>query len=388
MLLHRTPLAWLNLTYRTRRLITAISGVSFAVLLMFMFKGFENAYYDSQIQLLQRFNGEIFIVNRLKYTMFIPEQFARRRLYQAQAFDGIEAAYPVYMNTGNWKNPITKAVRPLRVIAFNPHDPVLPLPSILERQKDMQMPWTVLVDDKSKDDIGPRQAGIVTELAEQRVRVVGTYSIGTDFASDNGNMIMSDRNFLRYFAQAEVGKKNRNLNTVDIGLLKVAPGKDVDALTRALRQQLPQDVAVWTKAEFIQKELDYWKNNTDIGFIFALLAGMSFVVGVILVYQILYTDVAEHNAEYATLKAMGYSNLFLLGIVFQEAIVLAFLGFIPGLAMSVGLYHLTSAATGLFMQLTVDRALSILAATFTMCLVSGAIAVRKVLSSDPAEVFA
>ncbi|WP_019501491.1 ABC transporter permease DevC [Pseudanabaena sp. PCC 6802] len=388
MLLHRTPLAWFNLTYRTRRLVTAISGVSFAVLLMCMFKGFENAYYDSQIQLLQKLNGEIFIVNRLKYTMFIPEQFARRRLYQAQAFDGVVAAYPVYMNTGNWKNPITKAVRPLRAIAFNPHDPVLPLPSILQHRQDMQMPWTVLVDDKSKDDIGSKQTGVVTELAEQRVRIVGTYSIGTDFASDNGNIVMSDQNFLRYFAQAEVGKKSRNLNTVDIGLLKVAPGKDVDLLAKTLRQQLPQDVAVWTKAEFIQKELDYWRNNTDIGFVFALLAGMSFAVGVILVYQILYTDVAEHSAEYATLKAMGYSNLFLLGIVFQESLILACVGFVPGLAMSFGLYHLTSSATGLFMQLTVGRALAILVATFMMCLVSGAIAVRKVLSSDPAEVFA
>ncbi|NJL42537.1 MAG: DevC protein, partial [Pseudanabaena sp. SU_2_4] len=261
MLLHRTPLAWFNLTYRMRRLLTAISGVSFAVLLMFMFKGFEHAYYDSQIQLLQKLNGEIFIVNRLKYTMFIPEQFARRRLYQAQAFDGVVAAYPLYMTSGNWKNPITKAVRPLRVLAFNPHDPVLPLPTILQHQQDLQMPWTVLIDDKSKDDIGPKQAGIVTELAEKRIRVVGTYSIGTDFASDSGNVIMSDLNFMRYFAIVEAGKKSRNLNTVDIGLLKVSPGTNIDILAKTLRQQLPQDVAVWTKAEFLQMEMDYWRNN-------------------------------------------------------------------------------------------------------------------------------
>ena len=117
---HRTPLAWANLTYRSRRLFTAVSGVSFAVLLMFMFKGIENAFYDSQIQLLQRLNGEILVVNRLKYTMFIPEQFARRRLYQAQGFKGVVAAYPLYMTSGDWKNPETKAVRSMRVLAFNP----------------------------------------------------------------------------------------------------------------------------------------------------------------------------------------------------------------------------------------------------------------------------
>ncbi len=387
MLFHRTPLAWSNLTYRKRRLITALAGVSFAVLLMFMFKGFENAYYDSQIQLLQKLNGEILMVSRIKYTMFVPEQFARRRLYQAQAFDGIVAAYPIYIADGNWKNPDTKAVHPLRVLAINPQDPVLSIPQILQHQQDLQLPWTTLIDDKSKDDIGLRQAGVVTELSEKHIRSVGTFSLGTDFASGNGNIIMSDQNFLRYFSNVEEGKRGKSLNAVDIGVLKVAPDKNVDALAQALRQQLPKDVAVWTKAEFIDKEKNYWRDNTQIGYIFALLASMSFVVGVILVYQILYTDVADHWAEYATLKAMGYSDLFLLGIVVQESLILAGLGFVPGLAMSLGLYSLTANATGLFMQLTLDRAFAVLVATFAMCLISGAIAVRKILANDPAEVF-
>lgn len=164
----RTPLAWFNLTYERRRLLTAIAGVSFAVLLMFMFKGFENALYDSQVQLLKVLNGDIIVVNRLKYTMFIPEQFARRRLYQARAFEGIEAAYPLYTRDGAyWKNPETKAVRPLRVLAFNPNDPVLNIPEVLAKQEGLKLPWTVIVDEKSRAEVGPRAAGIVTELAEQ-----------------------------------------------------------------------------------------------------------------------------------------------------------------------------------------------------------------------------
>ncbi|MFQ3629892.1 MAG: DevC protein, partial [Cyanobacteriota bacterium] len=197
----RTPLAWSNLTYERRRLLTAIAGVTFAVLLMFMFRGFENALYDSQVQLLKVLNGEIIVVNRLKYTMFIPAQFARRRLYQAQAFDGVEAAYPLYVRDGAaWKNPDTKAVRPLRVLAFNPNDPVLTIPEVLASQSALKLPWTAIVDEKSRAEVGTVAAGVVTELAEQQVRVVGTYSLGTDFASANGNVIMSDQNFLRYFA--------------------------------------------------------------------------------------------------------------------------------------------------------------------------------------------
>ncbi len=386
-MIHRTPLAWANLTYRSRRLVTAISGVSFAVLLMFMFKGIENAFYDSQVQLLQRLNGEIVLVNRLKYTMFIPEQFARRRLYQVQGLSGVVAAYPLYMTDANWKNPTTQTVRSLRVLAFNPEDPVLPIPGIVDRQIELHQPWTVLLDEKGKSEVGPKRAGIVTELAEKQAHVIGTFRIGTDFASGNGNLVMSDQNFIRYFANLAPGENSRTLNTVDIGVIKVAPNTNLNTLVQAMRQQLPADVAIWTKDEFIEQEKIYWRNSTSIGFIFSLLAGMSFVVGIILVYQILYTDVTDHGPEYATLKAMGYTDHFLFGIVLQEALILAIIGFIPGFGMSVFLYEVTSNATGLLMQMTIFRAISILIATFLMCLISGAIAIRRIQAADPAEVF-
>ncbi|WP_448604996.1 ABC transporter permease DevC [Thermoleptolyngbya sp.] len=384
----RTPLAWSNLTYERRRLLTAIAGVAFAVLLMFMFRGFENALYDSQVQLLKVLNGEIIVVNRLKYTMFIPAQFARRRLYQAQAFDGVEAAYPLYIRDGAaWKNPETKSVRPLRVLAFNPNDPVLKIPEVLSSQTALKLPWTVIVDEKSRTEVGAVTTGTVTELAEQQVHVVGTYSLGTDFASANGNVIMSDQNFLRYFANLGPEEQSRGLNTVDIGLLRVRPGADVEAIARTLRDQLPKDVAVLTKPEFVDMELDYWRNNTAIGFVFTLLTIMSFVVGIILVYQILYTDVADHWTQYATLKAIGYSNRYLLGVVFQQALLLGVMGFIPGYLAALVLYRVTANATGLLMQMTLGRGLNILLATVLMCLISGAIAIRKVQSADPAEVF-
>jgi putative ABC transport system permease protein len=384
----RTPLAWSNLTYERRRLLTAIAGVAFAVLLMFMFRGFENALYDSQVQLLKVLNGEIIVVNRLKYTMFIPAQFARRRLYQAQAFDGVEAAYPLYIRDGAaWKNPETKAVRPLRVLAFNPNDPVLAIPEVLSSQEALKLPWTAIVDEKSRAEVGTVAAGVVTELAEQQVQIVGTYSLGTDFASANGNVIMSDQNFLRYFANLGPEEQSRDLNTVDIGLLRVRPGADVEAIARTLRDQLPKDVVVLTKPEFVEMELDYWRNSTAIGFVFTLLTIMSFVVGIILVYQILYTDVADHWTQYATLKAIGYSNRYLLGVVFQQAMLLGMMGFIPGYLIALELYRVTANATGLLMQMTLGRGLNILLATLLMCLISGVIAIRKVQSADPAEVF-
>lgn len=386
-MLQKTPLAWFNLTYERRRLATAIAGVAFAVLLMFMFVGFKNALYDSQVQLLKLFNAEVILVSTLKENMIVPEQFARRRLYQARAFDGVEDVYPFYIRTAEWKNPANGDIRPLRVLAFNANDPVLNLPEIQEQRQQLREYNVALMDLRSRPEIGAPEIGLETELAERQIRIVGTFTLGTDFASGNGNLIVSDRNFIRYFSVDDPDREGRGLNTVDLGLLKLSPDADAAAVATALRQALPNDVAAYTRDEFVEKELTYWRENTNIGFVFSLLTSMAFVVGVILVYQILYTDVADHWAEYATLKAMGYSNVYLFGVVMQEAALLTALGFIPGCLISFLLYETTADATGLLMQMTRDRTLNMLAATFVMCLISGAIAVRKVQAADPAEVF-
>jgi putative ABC transport system permease protein len=383
----RTPLAWFNLTYKRQRLLTALAGVSFAVVLMFIFRGFENALYDSQLQFLNTFNADIVMVNRIKTNMFIPEKFARRRLYQANAFEGIDAAYPLYTTTANWRNPDTRRIRPLRVIAFNLNDPALLIPEIFDHRSALRMPWTAMVDRKSRSEVGTIVPGTVTEVAEREVRLVGNFTLGTDFTSGNGNVVMSDQNFVRFFSALGPDEDERDLNTVDIGLLKVTPGADVAALVQNLTKQLPIDVLLFSKEDFVKRELNYWKENTNIGFVFSLLTVMSFLVGVIIVYQILYTDVAEHWAEYATLKAMGYSNFFLLRVVVQQSILMGLLGFVPGFFISFGLYRLTADATGLLMQMNTSRAIGTLVATLIMCLISGSIAVRKVQSTDPAEVF-
>ncbi|MGD1900385.1 MAG: ABC transporter permease DevC [Phormidesmis sp.] len=386
----RVPLAWLNLTHDRKRFVTSLGGVAFAVLLMFVFTGFMNALYDSQIQLLTKLNGEVIVINRLKNNMFVPASFARRRLYQVRAFEGVADAYPFYISEGAWKNPETGQSFSVRTLAFNLGDPVLSLPAVNEYIAELQLPNAALIDTRVRPEIGPTEAGIVSELADRRIRIVGTFELGTDFASGNGNLVMSDVNFLRYFADRGPEEDTRSFATADLGVVKLKPGATVEKVVAALQQALPADVLGLPRDGpdcFVTRERLYWQENTNIGFVFTLLTTMSFFVGIILVYQILYTDVADHWAEYATLKAMGYSNAYLLGVVLQEAGFLSVLGFLPGFAVSYLLYNAAAAATGLFFQMTSERVVNLFVATFVMCLVSGVVAVRKVQSTDPAEVF-
>ena len=84
---------------------------------------------------------------------------------------------------------------------------------------------------------------------------------------------------------------------------------------------------------------------------------------------------------------MGYSHLFLLKLVFQEALILAFLGYIPGYLLSVLLYDLTRGATFLPIFMTVERGAFVLILTLVMCFISGMIAIRKLQDADPADIF-
>ncbi|MBD2463106.1 FtsX-like permease family protein [Oscillatoria sp. FACHB-1407] len=380
---HQVPLAWLNLIHNRAQLMTSLASVAFAVLLMFMFTGFKNALYDSQVQLVEHLNADLVIISTLRSRLAAAETFPLKRLYQAQSFGGVEAVYPLYIQLADWKNPVTKMGRTVRVLAFNPSDAVFNLTEVQTQRDRLWLTNTVLMDRRSRQEVGTATAGVTTELAGRNIKVMGAFTLGTDFSSADGNIITSEQTFLNIFApfrpQATEG--------VDIGLIRTIPGIDIHQFVLTLRQHLPDDVFVLTKAELAQQERTYWQTNTSIGFVFTLLSGMGFAVGSVLVYQILYTDIADHGSEYATLKAMGYTNRFLLSVVVQEALILSILGFVPGLLVSALLYHLAAQSTGLLFALTVERVLTQFVLTVLMCLISGAIAVRKVQATDPAEVF-
>ncbi|MEM8863663.1 MAG: FtsX-like permease family protein, partial [Chloroflexota bacterium] len=149
----------------------------------------------------------------------------------------------------------------------------------------------------------------------------------------------------------------------------------------------PDSVAVLTKQEFIDLEEHYWAVSAPIGFILGLGVFVGFAVGVIIVYQILYSEVADHLPDYAVLKARGYRHRYFMGILFQEALILATLGYIPGFMASWGLYGLTRSVTALPMFMTTARAMVVFLMSILMCFISGAISMRKLEEADPADLF-
>ena len=144
---------------------------------------------------------------------------------------------------------------------------------------------------------------------------------------------------------------------------------------------------VFTKQDFIEFEKNYWRSSTAIGFIFTLGAAMGFVVGCVIVYQILYGDVSDHLPEYATLMAMGYRLRELLGVVAREGLLLAIIGYLPAYAAGEGLYALIRSSTKLPVSMAPERALLVFSMVLVMCLGSAMLAMRKLADADPADIF-
>lgn len=381
----RTPLGWLQLSHQKGKLVVACAGVVFADVLMLMQLGFQGALFNSAVLVHNSVRADVVLLSPQARNLTNMSSFPRRRLYQSMDIPGVQSAEALYTNMVNWKHPTTHRETSMLMLGFEPNESVFERPDINQQLNLIKLPNTVLFDSATRGDYKAAIAQLEqnqplkTEIERHTVTIAGTIRVGSSFGAD-GHLITSDQNFLRLFPR-------RQASSVSVGLLQLQPGTDPVQTVQALKAHLPNDVRVLTRQEFIEFERSYWATNTPIGFIFNLGVTMGFIVGVIIVYQVLSTDVNAHMGEYATFKAMGYRNRYLLMVVFEEAVILAIIGFIPSVAISAGLYRLTRNATNLPLYMTVARGIFVLILTMVMCTLSGAIATRKLQSADPADMF-
>ncbi len=339
----KTPLARKNLTHNLRRLAVALLGIGFAVVLMFVQMGFRNALFYSTVKIITDMDADMLLINRARYTLPVRQSFDFKRILQARSCPGVAAVYPLYTETfgTEWKPDGGGKPYSIRVIAFDPDDPLFLIPEVRRQLPALRQPDVALIDSRSKNQYGipqtlqrlRQQTG--AELANHSIRLAGTFPMGTDFVND-GNLIMSSANLARFFPLHAAGADP--LSAVDLGIVKIEPGADLGAVQRELRSRFAgTEVSVFLKPELIANEIRFWDGSTPIGYIFSLGTIMGFVVGMIICYQIIYAEIADHMPEFATLKAMGFQNRFFIGFVLQMSLYLSIIGYVPGLVVSWGL---------------------------------------------------
>jgi putative ABC transport system permease protein len=403
----RVPLAWLNLTHDRRRFVLFSLGIALAVVLIFVQYGFRNALLDSNVLLIQKLNADLAVVSGRRAALPFRESFARHRLTQIADLPGVRSVHPIYMEyylslVRNPAEPPEKRPpnRPIRVIGIDPEAYLLKFPELdpapgapRSHVKELQELGRALfdrggktnIDNRSESIFGAMVPGVETDLAGQQIHIVGEVDLGSDFGAE-GTLIMSEESFVELLRRPySLGDPRAE---VEIGLVRLAPGADRRAVEQNVRNAFPEgDLEVLTINELMGRERRFWLDNTPIGFVFGLGMALSFIIGMVICYQILSSDVADHIAEYATLKAIGYRNRYLSMVVIQQALLMAASGFLPGMAVTWVIYRWLSYLTSLPMWMTPGRVAFVLGLTMLMCTGSALLALRKAQQVDPAEVF-
>jgi len=381
----KIPLAWLLLSRQPLRLLVAIAGISFAGILMFMQLGFRDGLFDASVTVHRLLDADLVLISPRSKSSISMSGFPKRRLIQALAQNEVLSVAPVNLNYLLWRNPENLKTRSILALGFNPQDSLLIDQEFKAKAESLKTPGRVLFDTLSRPEFGPIEEwykdgrNVETEVAGKRVKVEGLVELGPSFGAD-GNLITSRETFLRLLSSNPKG-------SIEIGLIKLSDESDHQFIKNILNKSLPNDVRVLTKSEFIDFEKNYWRDSTAIGFIFSLGALMGFVVGCVVVYQILYSDVSDHLPEYATLLAMGYRLKSLLFVVAREGFLLALFGYIPAYISGQILYAVIRNSTKLPITMDSSKSVLIFILILVMCMGSAAIAMRKLVDADPAEIF-
>jgi len=377
------PLAWRNLLANKPRLLRSSGGIGFAVLLMLVQLGFERAFFNASLEVIRLLDGDIFLQRASKYRFATRDPFAARDLETARAVAGVASAWPLYAAWHElfWRNPTDGKDFLVRVFAFDPDHPILPLPELDANLKELSDLDTAIVDRGARRFLGMDPQPSAAELSGSKVKIIGSFALGPDFEND-GTVVVGDRTFAKLLPNPRGGAPD-----VELGVIKLTPGSDSLTMQRAIAAVVPTGVAVLTKAQLLELERKFQADVSSAGPIFVMGTLVGFIVGMLIAYQIIYTDVSEQQPQYATMKAMGYRTRYLVQVVLEQATLSAFAGWVPAVLVSILLFRIIGGVALLPLHMTVELALVSLLLTLSMCLISAVLAVRRVVSADPAEVF-
>ena len=381
----RLPVGWLQLRHHRMRLAAAVAGVAFANMLVFVQLGILSAMNDVVRTSYSPFRADIVISPSNANTLTDGATLARRVVYQAIAQPGVAAAAPLYVGQVAWERPNVPATS-LIVYALPPESKRFAGAAIAEQLDAVSAPMRAILDALSRD-VDPAWAARASpdtplefEVDGKAIAAIGSYSMGAGFGWD-GSLVVSDLTFMRLIRQRSMGTPSHVLVDLESGM-EVAPAL---AQLRAALSMEPVKVRSFTQA--VEDNVSFQATEVPMGSIVGAGVLLGLLVGVVIVYQVLATDVAAHLRDYATFKAIGYSHPYILGVIFEQALILAVLGFLPGLASASAIYALLAHATDLPFGMDVGRSLTVFVGTLMACMLSGALAARRLRTIDPAELF-
>ncbi|MBV9826531.1 MAG: hypothetical protein JO001_12810 [Alphaproteobacteria bacterium] len=379
------PLGLRNLVANKARLVRSSAGIAFAVLLMLVQLGFERGFFEASLAPYENLDGDIFFMNADKYRVGTSDPFQHRYLTDAGKVAGVASASPLYASWQAfvWKPPGSDQNYQVQTFAFDPDHPAFLLSGVRQNSAALKTADTVLVDRRGRSFLDMDRDTGQGEINGRKVTVAGSFALGPDFVSD-GTVMMSEQTYARLLPG---NRESAATLPVELGIVKVAAGQSTAEVEQAVRTALPASLRVMSHDEMIAFERNFDAELSSAGPIFWLGTLVGFVVGMLISYQVIYTDLTDQLPQYATLKAMGYTTAYLVRSVMEQAALSAVAGYVPAWLMCLGVYWLIEHIALLPLHMTASLTALSFALTLSMCLVAAALAVRRVIAADPAEVF-
>jgi DevC protein len=372
-------LAWRILTYQKGRTALALIGIFMAILLVFIQLGLFYAVPRGGMLLYDNMRFDLLLVSDQYEYQAQPGGFALSLFDRIRAAPDVATATPIYFGMAKWKGGQGGVWPDVFVIGLDPANHVF-LPDSIDRQRSvLARPDTILVDSATRPIFGPLTPGRVVDIGDRAVTIGGQYVLGTGFMG-LGVALASEPNFERLFP-------GRGLGQVNLGPILLKAGVDPGHAVAELRKLLGAGTQIFTRHELAAHEAAYWTTRTSVGLIFGSGLLIAVVVGVMVVYQIVSTQVSRQLPQFATLKAIGYGEGALAATVAAMSLLIVAAAFAPALAAAVSLYRVIRERTLLPVTMTPGHAVAVLAAALAMAAVAALLTLGSLRRADPADVF-
>jgi putative ABC transport system permease protein len=386
-----------NLLEDIPRFLVAQAGILFAVSLVTIQTGLQYGFARSSSQLIDQSRADIWVSSKNMQHLGLTIPIPYERVTKARKVKGVDKAEAVIIDGGLWHELATDKINSITLVGADPEGMLFERSNIVEgRFNDLKQSFRFMIDKTNLNSIDLKRLGEVGEINNIPAKLVG-FTQGTQsivFGTLMFTSLETANTYRNYGTQTtaspnNVGssaKKPKSTDQISFVLVQAKRGQNIAKLKRDLEQALP-DSRAYTREEMSQITQAFWQERSGIGFILGLGAVVGVVVGAVVVSQILYASVTDHIKEFGTLKAMGASDWFIYNVIIEQAIWMAILGYLPGMALCVGVAAWTSTTQGIVILITPVSALIVFGITVLMCVGSAVFAIQKVTRVDPAIVF-
>ncbi len=368
-------IGWRILWDKKIRTLLSACGIAMAVIIIFIEQGFYYGIVDAQSQVAYLIRGDLVVMHNRRTHLSKWQSMRKIHLFQTRAHENITSVTPVYKMTMGLLNQETDQVRRIVVFAFPADSIPLDIGDPETLSELLKIPQSVLFDRKSRDIYGKVEKGQYIEVNGKPYKVAGYVDIGPNIVND-GAIVMSEGTLLSVAAGRDP----------IMGVIKIDRRENLEKVRQHIEGLLP-DTDVMTPAELAAREQRVTTKSVPVGIIFSIGMVAGFIIGVIVCYQVLFNEINDQIRQYATLKAIGFRNSFLVRIILEQSVVLSIMGFVLSLPVTFYIGFLISAETSLPMKIDAGRILLVLSITIAMCISSGLIAMRRVWNTDPAELY-